>query len=781
MAALDLLRSRQALAAGVGTTTRRNRVLPAVAAPAAIPARSGSAQYALRRIATALRGFVARVVNATRAARFAHDTLVVSDAAYPIYGHSYSVLPFATPFNVLASDTSKLQDVISFHDGEVLVNAQKMPLLAITGAAPAGALPWLIPHPTPVGELGRYGDAVTNATVKRVFAVGRASVHAWADSGVDVALGGAAYRPDKALACGARIDAATHEAWLSQLVYTGYSWDDLGGGWMVHAARVAMLLTAPYLQKTDSTAAVDQASCIPQDRGVSSILQSDSVALPEAELCVYGAGVPLNTSYAYAQTELWATAGFPLTDVVKYTVPGNQILSGARSRWDNSLSTQEVVAGCSLSISAGNTLIVDNVNESYWFDAFNHELFASNGGGSVFTDEGRYNYITHTLIGWSIDSSNPAPDKAPRSRTGTGVYAHGNGTLPSTASYLTASQTGGFVIALSSIELVRVNFSRARTTGSKVQVAAITGRYANPLANPTTTELRSPLPVKVSMVTMDTEASYAQLMATGPARVALIQARLQDYVGKNYYAWYDNDSQSSLYTSSVVQRTPTDDTALSWSTRDFILYDEADACFISIDATFSGAQSYGAAGAATLDVVLRIDTPAGVVTQPLFHSDLAYLTLLPEQELITGVTYVPSPKQRALFTPLYQAQGDFKGAAYTTAAEVAAGATAAYLFNFVLTLDTYAAVGTDTGTLPEVHFIPCNLLEMLYAYVFSQAYGVDAFERYPVTFTTRFTEFQNTLFANQWRVSYRNGALTDWLDTLGGAYVTEQTTELYRT
>ena len=31
-----------------------------------------------------------------------------------------------------------------------------------------------------------------------------------------------------------------------------------------------------------------------------------------------------------------------------------------------------------------------------------------------------------------------------------------------------------------------------------------------------------------------------------------------------------------------------------------------------------------------------------------------------------------------------------------------------------------------------------------------------------------------------WRIAYRNGSLTDWLDTLGGAYVTEQTTELFR-
>ena len=44
--------------------------------------------------------------------------------------------------------------------------------------------------------------------------------------------------------------------------------------------------------------------------------------------------------------------------------------------------------------------------------------------------------------------------------------------------------------------------------------------------------------------------------------------------------------------------------------------------------------------------------------------------------------------------------------------------------------------------------MPCNLLEMLYAFVFSTEYGVaEDGTRYPVTYTSCFNEMRDTLFA----------------------------------
>ena len=101
-----------------------------------------------------------------------------------------------------------------------------------------------------------------------------------------------------------------------------------------------------------------------------------------------------------------------------------------------------------------------------------------------------------------------------------------------------------------------------------------------------------------------------------------------------------------------------------------------------------------------------------------------------------GLWAVPSSADPAIFAPLYQEQGSFKGAHYVTAAEEANGALPFHGFNFVLVLQPYDAVSScnDDNLGTQVFMVPCNLLEMLYAFVFSQEYGVSQYERYPVSF-----------------------------------------------
>ena len=55
----------------------------------------------------------------------------------------------------------------------------------------------------------------------------------------------------------------------------------------------------------------------------------------------------------------------------------------------------------------------------------------------------------------------------------------------------------------------------------------------------------------------------------------------------------------------------------------------------------------------------------------------------------SGLWAVPSPQIRAIFAPLYQEQGSFKGAHYVTEAEEANGALPFHGFNFVLVLQPY--------------------------------------------------------------------------------------------
>jgi hypothetical protein len=90
----------------------------------------------------------------------------------------------------------------------------------------------------------------------------------------------------------------------------------------------------------------------------------------------------------------------------------------------------------------------------------------------------------------------------------------------------------------------------------------------------------------------------------------------------------------------------------------------------------------------------------------------------------------------------------------------------------------------DDNLGTQVFMVPCNLLEMLYAFVFSQEYGVSQYERYPVAFPQRFADMMssaNALFNVPRRVSIRNGVVSNWTDALGSAYADAPTTELYRT
>ena len=172
-------------------------------------------------------------------------------------------------------------------------------------------------------------------------------------------------------------------------------------------------------------------------------------------------------------------------------------------------------------------------------------------------------------------------------------------------------------------------------------------------------------------------------------------------------------------------------------------------------------------------------------TQTIGEFSYTYGEMLVEREIGTSGKYaVPSPQIRAIFAPLYQEQGSFKGAHYVTQAEEDGGIAAFHGFNFVLNLRMYSDFDTcnDDNAGQQVYFVPCNLLEMLYAFVFSTEYGVaEDGTRYPVTYTSRFNEMRDTLFATPVRVTVKDGSATNWTDTLGGDFAAVSTVALYRT
>jgi hypothetical protein len=252
--------------------------------------------------------------------------------------------------------------------------------------------------------------------------------------------------------------------------------------------------------------------------------------------------------------------------------------------------------------------------------------------------------------------------------------------------------------------------------------------------------------------------------------------------------YYDNESAyfpHHFYSRTIANDITQDTRSLTWRTKDYLLHDVTNGVYISVEGSFSGS---GHPATATLAVSLKVQTRYHTNVITLGEWAYTYTELLPEKifDEDNGLWAVPSPQIRAIFAPLYQEQGSFKGAHYVTEAEEANGALPFHGFNFVLVLQPYDAVSScnDDNLGTQVFMVPCNLLEMLYAFVFSQEYGVSQYERYPVSFLQRYTDIMSgasALFNVSRRVQIRDGVVSNWVSNLGTAYGNSPTTELYRT
>jgi hypothetical protein len=693
----------------------------------------------------AKRGWVAHNPGSADAALFSPYTLVVAEPKYKVFNTTYSVLPFSTPYNVPSGDSTNWRDVLTFHNGTVKVNGIEYPTLSDAGA-PRWAIPWLIPH-TGTG-VDKYGDAITNAYEKRVFAVGRDSVTILGRSAVSAVLNNPSARPSKAIVCGARIEASTHQSWLSQFAFTGATWDAYTGGWAYTSAHVSMLIASPYLTKVDAGSASEQTVCMPVGPTSTTGTFEEAIPLPNAQIGLVGYCV-LGSATATVRN-----MNIPATAALEHFVAGKEVGSFSATTYSGTSSGSVAICDKTATFSCSNSFVkrrhLGQVKTEFQSFAIAEPPAPSYGNIDCYYD----------------GSTSPATlDHGIR---GSGTISVGQWTYTSPADHWIENADVAFNVSLGSVTLVGGTASRHKGYGDKHNISKVNWAPARISAGaqwfPWT-------------VTAASYGDYRDALA-----VAVRNSVATSFVGQTAI-WSDSQYAyfNPVYSVTVTSDRHQDDQSLIWTTKDYILFDEANACYVSIDSAFNGSQSYGQNGVATLAVRLSISTPAGAVSQIIFSTTINYAELLPEQTLDSAYAYIPSPQQRVIFAPLFQEQGDFKGAVYTTSGEVSGGAAAAYLFNFVLTLDTYADIGTDTTGNETINFIPCNLLEMLYAYVYSSKYGVDPTNRYPVDNVTVFNAFQSSLFAGQWRVNYKDGAIDDWLDNLGVPYVSPTTTELSRT
>lgn len=728
------------------------------------------------------RGFVAVLPGATTGTLFNPYTLAVVQHGFKPAGALYYVLDFSTNWNVSPSDTMKWNDVISFFANRILVNAMRMDALGIPSAVvPDQAIPYLITHSPSLP----YGDSVINQTKKRIFAVGRSTVKAFSAGFSQVQLAPESARSEgRAVTVGQRTIGATHQAIMAQIYYAGLAFDAPGAAWMASWTTVQMALIAPILTAVNGSTTLDQPIC-PLNAGSSvPVSETTAVSLPPVELCAVGIAEGGATSFTPEGIyEMFQWVRWPARQTLSYAVPASKKKTGSRQSWSGSASASPSIAGVALTYSASNALTVDTLTESYDYAAFDAPLFSSTGGGTYAQYSGEYFAANGGYAVWPPVTS----DLRDRSANGNGVYHHFAGSISTTASYTRRTQTGFFSVQAGTVDVLRIEYSRTREDGQRVTPTPIGGRFAALLADPY-------LWISPGGGAYEPNASCQIKMwswdPTHPNVVGKRQIEITNKVaaiagGK----FFDNDNaynSDDLYTGTVGTRPLIDERALSWITRDYLLLDEENGVAIVIKGQFVGTQSGAAQGWATLTVSVVVTTRYHEWSLQLLSADYTYDELLPEYEIrTTGEYAIPSPQIRAMFVPLHREQGSFKGAHYVTLDEENAGAYPAHLFSMQLVLHSFSDMGkvnewnvTTSGT----HFVPFNLLEMLYCFVFSQDYGVGAstLQRYPVTFHARYNDLMMNLFGVPFNVNVRDGVETPWTHSLHSSFVGVHGASLHR-
>jgi hypothetical protein len=712
---------------------------------------------------TQLRGFVAQIPG-RRAVLFDPYTMEILKTPYTPAAKLYEVQDFLTE--------STWYDVVLFDGTTIKVNAKAMPRLGITANHGYEAIPHVINYT--VGD--QYGNAERNTTEKRVFAVGRYSVTSWGGGGVTETLTPTEPRTEsRALTIGQRIDGDT--AYLGELYHGIDGWDS-ATEWYFRSAEIQMLLTAAYLVKTSVGANV---AMTPPALATTTPFAEDGwrdITYPETPVMLMSSGTVMIPA-AYPDT-VTPRVAWPWSGSVSKSLEGDVYVNRTGETKSGSQDDAVVAAGVPLTYHAENSK-----TWTHGYDQNYIKIQTISIAPDAVTNEGDVLFGTLGSIYWY------AGDAVPGGSHGTQNFNN------EYHSYLISSllykdweeQSGVAYIDMGAERLVDVSFSRAQTDGDVLVVTPNTSRYDYLFANPyhiLGADFTFGLLGVQAVGFDDSVGDYKNPTGYDQDPSAIteindkINARLNLLAGRMCYLQEDRAFISSNpWYNATVSSSPMDTSALTWTTKDFILYDPTNEVYITIEGSFTGADNE-----ATLTVLLKVQTRHHTTTQTLGEFNYTYGEMLPEREIDTGKYAVPSPQIRAIFAPLYCEQGSFKGAHYVTQAEEDGGIAAFHGFNFVLNLRMYSDFDTcnDDNAGQQVYFVPCNLLEMLYAFVFSTEYGVaEDGTRYPVTYTSRFNEMRDTMFATPVRVAVKDGSATNWTDTLGGDFAAVSTVALYRT
>lgn len=636
----------------------------------------------------------------------------------------------------------------------------------------AGKLPVFLGLPAP----GNRGSNSYTSFSGTAFAVGRYSVAAMPD-GSAVLMNGITERSEsRARLCGPKISANSADASgtveLRQLVYTPPAWQALASGWFMRVAQVNLNKTAPYLGITQSVELVDKNLVVMNDQGTSTGTSSRTGSIPNVPLFCIAHGVV--TQYASA-SDLHGWVYWYGDEIFKGSVDTEIHKNYTRHTWQGSVSETGTLFGLMWAASGTNTLYADTGGEAVDVAYQLIDPFGFTNAGLIATqavwntDDETYGITGH--FGTSSDP-NHYYDSAPHfghsystcAELGTPNFGYGQVTFPHSAiascGYIERHQTGSYLMQIDSIDLVSVTFSHHEEGGEQVVVTAKENSMDSYLG------------------AVQGWTHCAPGSGTSPYDYLGLYLELINW-------WVDNKSRhTTCYTPQPSPENPVTfcqytftarpsylNKSLNWTTRDYILFDKTEGYFIYVKSTMSATKDgVGLTNACT--ITIEIETPQGNTTVTIFSGALPLGSLLdyPDWKLGGTTDYIPTHAPRLFFNPLAFEQGSFPGIAHTTAGEVADGANAASLIDFEIKLTEDDADDGNKAPTSSFFFAPRNLIEMLYAYVYTtDRYGQDETDRYPIINTTAYTFVMENIFKNV-RVRIRNGTAQVWSGSLPTAY-----------
>jgi hypothetical protein len=787
-----------------------------------------------------LRGFVAQIPGG-RAVLFDPLTLDILNQRYTPAGKPYEVQWFATTWGVPDGVDTYRCDVVLFDYRTIKVNATPMPLLRIDLADHGfPAIPHLIAH---TDSDSRYGNFEDNGTKKRVFAVGRYAVKSWGGEGVVETLMPELAREEKrAVTAGPRIHKTTplvHDAYLGQIYHTDKGWDG-PDEWLYSSDKVSMLLTGQYLIKMS---AEDAFVALPRpdlevgedETGVQDYEFTFDTPTP---IALIGTAV---VSYLHwhhdprppdPRIEMrWPWTGVHITDQMKGVYRSNY--------------TRETYAAGSADLSVGPHQLGEEieyfVSNDKHYGVSNEAIYQK--GQSLYVGNGHTRTtVALTLSGGRDDSTRkPVPfwgksTKEPDPEHEYGWAGEGStrgiNRVDVTERKITGSDVTGVLrdsqgvrgsVMVGEKELVLFEFGKEYSKGAQAHTQGDQDYYDNRF---------TPGPIDPETEVELYPAGWGDIYyyaGVGWGWASFFNASLFVYPGGlcpylDYYeeslevppdekkdpdVWFwqpvldtflpqtlimNEGLGAGIYDRAYYITTSIDydvtkiSSKLLWKTRDFILYDKINRVYVSVDAELKGSSSNDEPGLVALKVKITIETRYMRKESAIAEFSWWYDPLFVETEIpgSGGRTAIPTPQIRAMFAPMYQEQGSFKGAHYVTMEEEANGAEPFHGFNFIVYLRMYEDIDyfDSDNTGPDVHFVPFNLLEMLHAYVFSNQYGASTTSRYPIDFPLRYAQLQQHLFNIPYRVSRVYSNTVDspiYTDRFGGDFSAIANVSLHRT